>query len=204
MSDPVTAARQSEEQGRMPFIYIQEFETRYDPQPDGSQKASDWVTWGKKGVSNPATTSEKISRLQKSPDNPIWQVIEPAYKRWKDNQTADVLGTPLVAWPGASKELVKALAPVNIRSVEDLALMEDSAIMKLAIPNLRKLQGSARAFLKAQESTAGVAAENAKLKETVDHQAQELAELKELVAALAADRETDEPKRRGRPPKVAA
>lgn len=203
--DPVMEAKRREDADRMPFIAIEEFWIEYEPQPDGSQKPVEKVRWAKKGVQNASTTQEKIVRLQKYPDNPIWQVIEPYYTRWKAGQSAPVDGVPLEAWPGATPHLVKALAPANIRSVEDLARMEDSAISRLAIPNLRQYQKNARAYLEALKSTSGVAAENAKLKEIVDHQARELAELKALVTGMV-EKEDEEPapvkRGPGRPRKV--
>jgi len=207
--DPVMEAKRREESDRLPFIVVQEFYVEYEPQPDGSQKPVEFVRWAKKGVQNPAVTVEKIARLQKFPENEIWQVIRPIYERWKAGQAAPVDGVPLAAWPGATPQLVKALEPANIRSVEDLARMEDSAIARLAIPNLRQKQKDARAYLDAMKSTAGVAAENAKLKEVVEHQAKELAELKALVTSMAADKGinlVDEPEKRrpGRPRKVEA
>jgi len=207
LSDPLTLAKQREEQDRLPFIAVQEFRTEFKEGPNGTQIPFDVVAWVKKGTQNPAVTEEKVSRLEKYPDNPIWQVIAPIYKRWKEGQDAPIDGTPLAAWPGATPQLVKALSSVNVRSVEDLARMEDSAIMKIAWPNLRDKQKQARAYLDAQISTAGVAAENAKLKEEVEFLREEMAALR---AALEAEPEedvqavTEQPRRRGRPPKIAA
>lgn len=206
MSDPVTEALRREEQDRLPFIAVQEFRTEYKTLPDGKVEPYDMVAWVKKGTQNPAVTEEKVARLQKYPDNPIWQVVRPLYERWKAGQTSPIDGTPLAAWPGATPQLVKALEPANIRSVEDLARMEDSAIMRIALPGLREKQKHARSFLEAQVATSGVASENVKLKETADAQAKRIAELEEAVQALAAQQNIDiaEPRRRGRPPKEAA
>lgn len=204
MSDPITLAQQREEADRLPFIAVQEFRIDYVPQPDGSMKPVEWVAWVKKGTQNPSVTEEKISRLMKSPDNIIWQVIEPYYKRWKQGQTDPIEGTPLAAWPGATPQLVKALEPANIRSVEDLAKMEDSAISKLSIPRLREMQKQARAFLEAQANTAPVAAENAKLREIVETQSKQIEELKQAIERWSQpeDDAPPMPKRRGRPPKI--
>lgn len=205
MSDVVEEIKRQEERERLPFIAPQDFWIDYEVKADGTRKEVEWVRWIKKGTSNPATTEEKVIRLQRDPTNLIWQVLEPYYKRWKENQSAPVDGTPLAAWPGATPQLVKALEGVNIRSVEDLTMMEDSAISRVSIPGLREKQKLARAFLEAQKSTAGVASENAKLKETVESQAKELAELRQLVTDLAARdgvKVVEEPKRGpGRPRK---
>jgi hypothetical protein len=202
--DPIAEAKDREQRERLPFIAVTEFNTKYEPQPDGSQKPVDWVSWVKKGTQNPAVMEEKVSRLLKFPQNPLTIVIGPIYERWKKNQSAPVDGTPLAAWPGATPSLVKALEPLNIRSVEDLALMEDSAIMKVSIPGLREKQKQARSYLEAQKSTAGVAAENLKLKEQLEAQASEIAELRAAVEALAEKDVAPIKRGPGRPPKQQA
>jgi hypothetical protein len=199
--DPVSAAKQVEEAGRLPFISVQEFWVEYEPQIDGSMKEVEFVKWAKKGATNPATTVEKVARYKKYPDNLEWQVIKPSYERWKAGQESPIDGTPLAAWPGATPQLVKALTPANIRSVEDLAQMEDSAISKLAIQNLRRLRQDARAFLEAQKSTAQVSGEVVKLRNENEALKARVDELIKAVEALADD-EPEKP-RRGRPPKAA-
>ncbi len=200
MIDPIGEAKAREERERAPFIAITEFRTDYKTLASGEVEPYDIVAWVKKGQQNPAVMEEKVSRLLKFPQNPLTQIIAPAYKRWKDNQSAPVDGTPLAAWPGATPSLVKALEPLNIRSVEDLALMEDSSLQKVSIPRLRDMQKQARAYLEAQKSTAGVAAENLKLKERVEAQASEIAELRAAVNALAEKQgEQSEKRKPGRP-----
>lgn len=191
--DAAELAKRQEDQDRTPFIFVREFKVEYEPKPDGTFKEVEWVAWGKKGVQNPSITNEKIATLQKYPDNPIWGVIKPAYEHWKNGQKEVVDGTPLSAWSGISPELKKVLEPANIRSVEDLAKMEDSAIQRLGVPNLRRKQQEARSFLEAQRSTSGVAAENLKLREMVESLTSQVNELRAAI-------ETDAPegkKRRG-------
>ncbi len=200
--DPVQAARQQEDLDRLPFIIPVEFYHKYVPQDDGSIRQDEWVRWKKKGATHGHEVPEKISRLMKNPDNLIWQVIKPYYEKWKDGQTSPVDGTPLEAWPGAEKSLVAVLNSVNIRSIEDFARLEDSAMMKLNIPGLREKQGRARAFIEAQKTTAGVAGEISKLRDENEKKDRALAEMQEQIAALTAAMEAPEPKRRGRPPKV--
>jgi len=191
--DAAELARRQEEQDRTPFIFVREFKIEYEPKPDGTFKEVEWVAWGKKGVQNPSITNEKISTLQKYPDNPIWGVIKPFYEQWKKGQEAVVDGTPLSAWSGITPELKKVLEPANIRSVEDLAKMEDSAIQRLGVPNLRRKQQEARSFLEAQRSTSGIAAENLKLKEQVEAL---MAQVTELRAAVEADAPDDKKRRK--------
>ena len=169
MLDPVMVAKQSEQQARLPFIAPEEFWIDYQLQDDGTQKAIEMVRWIKKGMQTPATVVEKISRLSKTGKNgqcaPEWTVLKPYYDNWKQGQSEPINGTPLGAWPGCTPQLIKVLNSVNIRSVEDLAEMEDSAIQKIAVPALRDKQKLARTFLEAQKATAHVSKELLELRE---------------------------------------
>ena len=136
------------------------------------------MTWLKKGQQNPSTIECKVVRMPKFYALE-WQVLEPHYKRWKEGQTAPIDGTPLAAWPGATPQLVKALEPFNIRSLEDLTRMEDASVSRIAIPGLRGKIQHAKAFLEAQATTSGVSAEVAKLRE-------ENAWLRDEIAAIKA------------------
>lgn len=207
--DAAQAALKSEQEARLPFIVPEEFWVDYEPQPDGSQKPVEWVRWVKKGMQNPATCVEKVSRISKVKDGnvaPEWMVLKPYYEKWKAGEDAPINGTPLLAWPGATPQLVKALAPANIRSIEDLAEMEDSAIQRLAVPKLREYQKNARAYLEIQKTTFAVSGEVAKLRDDLEHQRRENAELRALIEQYAIKKEQDDPapKRRGRPPKTEA
>ena len=199
----IAAVQKQEREERLPFIAVEEIYVDYQPQDNGTMKEVEWVRWVKKGMQTPATCIEKISRLSKNKDNPIWQVIKPTYDAWKSGQVAQIVGTPLAAWPGATPAMVKALAPCNIRSVEDLAEMEDSAIQKIAIPGLREKQKQAKAFLEAQKTTALVSSEVVKLRDENASLKRDIDELKDLIEKHVIKTEaSDQPKRRGRPPKI--
>ncbi len=208
--DPATARAVAENEGRLPFIAPEEFWTDYELQSDGTQKAVEMVRWVKKGMQTPATVVEKVSRMSKTgpqgQHSPEWTVLKPYYDNWKKGEAAPVNGTPLAAWPGATPQLVKALTPANIRSVEDLAEMEDSAIQRLAIPGLRDKQKQARAFLEAAKTTAVVSGEVVKLRDALESRDREIAELKDLIEkhVIKKEQEGEEPRRKpGRPRKVA-
>ena len=177
-------------------IHPIEFWTDYQPGPSGDMAPADWVRWVKKGVSNGATTEDKIARVQKH-DPAVWAVVEAHYNAWKRGQDAPVNGIPLDAAPFMTREMVKVLAQYHIRSIEDLANAEDAGLGKLNIPGIRATRDKARAFLDAQRNVAGVAGELAALREMV---AQMQAERDEALQtadtmAMAAGKP-----RRGRPP----
>ncbi len=181
-------------------IHPVEFWTDYTTTPAGDVVPVDWVRWVKKGVSNGATTEDKVERVRKH-DPIVWGVIGRFYDAWKEGQGAPVVGTPLDALPFMSREVVKVLAQVHIRSAEDLVNGEDAALARLNIAGIRGLRDKARAYLDAAANTAGVAAELAALREEVKRLAAERDEASQTAdaLALAAGRP-----RRGRPPNVAA
>lgn len=195
---------------RLPSIVPILFWKEYDPQPDGSVREIEKVEWSRRGTAN-ATTVEKISRLAKKQingdQNPIWLALKPYYESWKDGQETPIDGTPLAAWPGATPQLVKALEPYHVRSIEDLANLTDGTMARVPVPGIRGFRDTAKAYVAAASTTAPVAGELAALREKTSNYESRIAELEELVKSLAADKGVDvadEPKRRGRPPKAAA
>lgn len=202
--DIIGMATQEEKEGRLPFIAPEEFYHQYVPQADGSMKTVEWVRWIKKGSRNPTSVPMRWRDLERNPQDPIYLVLKPYYDGWKAGQTTPVNGTPLAAWPGATPQLVKVLEQVNIRSVEDLAEMEDSAIGRLSIPSLRDKQKQARAYIEARKNTAHIAGELNDLREKLAQRDNEIAELRGLIErhAVQTDSESREPRPRGRPRKI--
>lgn len=198
------------ETDRLPSIVPLNFWKEYEPQPDGSIKEIEMVEWVRKGTQN-ATTIEKITRMSKKDINgnvnPNWIAIKPFYDGWKSGQEAPVNGTPLAAWPGATPQLVKALEPYHIRSVEDLADLTDGTMARVPLPGIRGIRENAKAYVAALSTTAPIAGEVATLREQNANYESRINELEALVRSLAADKGIDvtEAKRGpGRPRKVAA
>lgn len=181
-------------------IHPVEFWTDYTPGTNGLVVAVDWVRWVKKGVTNGATTEDKVARVRRH-DVAIWAVLGRFYDAWKEGQVAPITGTPLDAAPFMTREIVKVLAGVHIRSVEDLANGEDASLAKLNIPGIRGLRDKARAYLDSQANLAGVVEELAALREEVVRAKAEAAEATRTADAMA---EVAGKPRRGRPPNVAA
>lgn len=152
-----------------------EFWTEYTGE-GADLKAADWVRWVKKGDSMRPTVAEKVTRLKKGMlGEEIWAVIKPYYDRWKEGQDAPIIGMPLEAAPFATKEMVRVLGQVEIRSVEDLANAEEAALNKLPIPGILGMRAKAKALLDARANLAPVS--------------QELAELREQVQAMRKERD---------------
>lgn len=195
IGDPVAAAKQSEADGRLPFIYPEEFYNEYRTLDDGSQKIIEWVRIAKKGTSgNAPAWPERIKDLQRNPENPTWQVLRPYYERWKAGQSAPVNGTPLEAWL-ADAPLIKVLNGVNIRSVEDFSEISESDLRKLSIPGVLEKQKRARAFLEAQKSTSAVSSELAALRSENEMLKANIGELRALIEQHSIKRKPGRPRK---------
>jgi len=84
-----------------------------------------------------------------------WEhIVKPAYDAWKAGQELPEHGTPLAAWPGVTKEQVEFLRKMAIKSVEDLAAINEATIAKLPFPNARKLPETAKSFLDGRDKAA--------------------------------------------------
>ncbi len=182
-----------------PFIAVREFWTDYITK-NGEMIAEDWVSWVKKGQSIQDEMRSKIKYMAKYYCLE-WGYIEPFYKAWKANEDAPVDGTPISAWPGSNKQMVKVLGQVNIRSIDDFCDMEDSALAKLAMPGLRTKQRECRIFREAQKNAAPQAEKITKLEDENEVLRLQLAEMKQMVEGLAAQTEKRGP---GRPRKEEA
>lgn len=187
---------------RVPSIVPLEFRIEYLPQTDGTIKEVEIVEYTRKG-SQGATTPARIEHLQRGGgQDPVWLVLKPYYDNWKAGKTAPIDGTPLAAWPGATPQLVKALEPYHMRSVEDLANLTDATLDKVPVPSLRAFRIQAKAYVDAQKTTAVVARDLAAKDTKIAEQDREIAELKELVQAIAAKQgitlTDDKPAKRGR------
>jgi hypothetical protein len=185
--DMIAQVQQQEvDEREKPFIAITGFVTDAVIKDDGTTDLQDVVTWVKKGQSV-QNEQRGLIRLMPKYNSQEWSYIEPFYKAWKANEAAPVNGTPLAAWPGATPAMIKILGNVNIKTVEDFCLMEDSAISKLAMPGLRDKQRICRQFLESMRNIAPQAAKLAKMEEEnellrlrLDEQAKQI---EQLVAA---------------------
>lgn len=115
-----------------------------------------------------------------------WAVIQPAYEAWRSGQALPENGTPLAAWAGVTPEMVEHLRRMHVRTVEDVAEMKDADTRKLPFPTATKLPELAKAYLSGRTSAA---------------KDEELAAMRERMAALEAALEVPEKRGPGRPRK---
>ena len=216
------------DQGKEAVAAIQptRFFLKYSQDPNDPNKliAREWVEWAKKGVTIPATVVERIDKIEKGakratePDDEHaakWRAIKPYYDNWKAGGEADAItnGTPLAIWPGVSRDVVEALKPFRIYTVEDLSTAKDDIMNRVPDPNIVRYRDRARKYLATKDIAIAVREQDdtaAKLKEAMEqiailqkaHADAEKArrdtekELEEAVPAVA--------RKRGRPAKAEA
>lgn len=124
--------KQSEREGR----YVAIDEDRVTVRQIGSNdsvvfKVETWLQQNKMDVSQ--------GRL-----NPMHAAhYEQSYKMWKAGQELPVTGTPIKTWPVLSPSQVGALLAIHVRTVEDLATLNDEGLKRVgmgAIDLKRKAQ----------------------------------------------------------------
>lgn len=197
---------------RIPNVFPR-FEIRQRENPELTAKNGyatfddvEWCVMVRKGSG--AETPERVSRLMK--DKELWPHVEPHYRAWKEKREAPTDGFPLEQWPGCTRAQVDTLRQLNIRSVEDVAGMNDAAMQRFGM-GASTLRQKARAWLDTAkqkglvaEEVAGLRAENAAKDERIAQLEEDMAELR---AALDEMRPRGTPEdtamapRRGRPPK---
>jgi hypothetical protein len=163
----------------------------------GEPREVHMVEWVKKGT-NGATTCEKVARSFK--DGAMKDIIEPAYKSWLKGQEEPTDGTPLSAWPGVNPAQADRLKALHLRTVEDVAGMNDADMNRVGMGALA-LRDKARAFVAAKKDTAPLAEAMAKKDAEIAELRAQLAEVTDTMDKLAA---ANNMPRRGRPPKAEA
>lgn len=115
-----------------------------------------------------------------------------SYEAWKKGQEIPVDGMPLKNWSLITPAQLKNLLHLGLRSVEDVAGMNEEGMRRYGMGGL-DLKTRAAAFLKAQSGPGKVAAENSSLKvklgeleQTVASQQEKIAELEQALALRKA------------------
>lgn len=196
-------------------VLIHRFYTVFedDPKKPGQTRARDMVEYGPIGQAGRTHVCERIdvlSRVQKvSGVNPsvqaariMWDFIRPRYEAWKANQELPETGTPLAAWNHLTQAQAEILRVNGVRSVDDVALLTDTHIHRIPIPNLRSIIEAAKKFIDSKDVnkfTAQMAAKD----EMIAALTQRVDQLAQMVADQQAGDRAEAPRRRGRPPKEA-
>lgn len=112
-----------------------------------------------------------------------WEMIEPAYRAWKNNEELPIKGTPLQLWPLLRREHVAALLPFGIKTVEDVASMPTAVEQRIKLPNVGELRAQAKAFI-ANQATAANAKKNAERDAKFEEMEKTLSGMGEFLASI--------------------
>lgn len=147
--------------------------------PPGSKDSlervvSDWFPYLKKEVQDGRFPREWLAQL------------EEGYKAWKEGREIPVEGTPIANWPILSPAQVKTLQSIHIRSVEELATANETALSAIGMGG-RSLKQRAIDWIEAKSGTGALGAK-------LDALSAEVANLKMENEKLRADKAAKEAK----------
>ena len=128
------------------------------------------------------------------------------YKAFKNNMEAPLDGTPLSEWPLLTVSRIKELQALNIKTVEALAELRDSALGRVGMGG-RELQNQAIAFIESAKDAGHatrLAAELTKRDDTIEMMGKQIEELSDAMDALKAGGDETPKRKPGRPKKAAA
>jgi hypothetical protein len=189
-----------ESSGKVGVRFLRAFTATSINEKTGEAKSRDRVEYCAPGMAHIAKTAEYVSILKK--DRVLWPALEPHYNAWKSNNEIPESGTPLAAWAGCTSEEAETLRTYAVRTVEDVAALQDSMIQRIPLPGMRAKRDMAQRFL--------ASADSRKFEQSLAEKDQELADLRaklDNLADMMAERldEAEAPKRGpGRPRKEAA
>jgi hypothetical protein len=138
--------------------------------------------------------------------------IGKAYDAWKTGQEAPINGTPLAAWNGLTPEQAEIFRARSIRTVEEIASLNEATRAHIPLPNLSSIVSAAKRFVDSADQTRFAAALADKEKQidelrvgNVDRDEQinaliaKVNQLAELVTATQAPVSEDEQPQRRKP-----
>lgn len=187
-----------------PSIIVHGFKTTYEKsltEPGKRDRAVDWVTYSPTHSALFSQITERVdwlrpdaSRIKNDDEGKKidflrhrWEMIDRAYRAWKEGHEIPVDGTPLGAWPGINTAQADVFRSLGIKSVEQIATMTDSMIGRVQLPGVRDLQKQASAFLEATDRSSSA-------NRMTELEAQNAALAERLEAAMALLEEQTKPK----------
>lgn len=133
-----------------------------------------------------------ISQLTKPVANVTQEHIDrwpDQYKQFKAGQEMSVSGVPLEQWPILKRAQVLELKHLGFLTVEQVANMNDHAIQRIGMGGLR-LKQLAQSYLDdevAQAELAKTTAENARLKQQVSEQGEQIKQMSAMLERVSDD-----------------
>jgi hypothetical protein len=166
----------------------------------GKMISRDWVEYGPPGELDRSLTSRPISEIQAivpsqgsydptaDAQYAFAQYVLQHYEAWKKGKALPIDGTPLEAWNGLTQEEVEALHSSGIRTVEEIANMNEQAMTGAKVARMREKKVLAARFLEASNQNALAAdreADKAQLADMRERMAQQDALIAELTRGKA-------------------
>ena len=200
-----------------PTIIVHGFEVSYEINPETKKRDREvvWVNYSPAHSALLSQTRERVdfmdpSRLKIEHDDENgakkvaflryrWEQIERALKAWREGHEIPVDGTPLAAWPGLNVAQAGVFRALGIKSVEQIAAMNDAMMNRVQLPGVRDIIAQAKAFLESSDRNA-----TASRLTSLEAQNIELAERLEAAMALLEDKTAPDKRGPGRPRKEIA
>lgn len=110
-----------------------------------------------------------------------------SYQRWKDGQEIPLEGTPIKGWPILSPAQTELLIRLGIRTVEELAVINDEVRTRVGMGAMA-LKQKAQSWLSQAQDKGPLTMQMAAVQATNDRLEMQLAKLTEHIEALQADR----------------
>ena len=109
-----------------------------------------------------------------------------SYERWKSGQELPLEGTPIKTWPVISPAQVEALVRVGLRTVEDLASLNDEGLRKIGMGAV-ELRQKAKAWMAAAQDKGKLTQDMTALQRTNEQLHNTVATLTAKMEALQAE-----------------
>lgn len=91
----------------------------------------------------------------------IWNDMLPEYEAWKEGKEVPDTGTPLAVWTQLTHEDAEVLRQSGIRTVEEVAGLNDNSVSRIRLPNIHDLRKLAKMFLDNRQAEVATAKEQA-------------------------------------------
>lgn len=177
-------------------VHVIEFTT----ETGANGETYDMVHYAGSGDALFASTWARVADFQARNGRPVgeqaeivWSFIEPAYKAWKEGLEIPENGTPLAAWGGMGSQQIKAFRRAGLKTIEDVAEMNDTVMGRIQMPNVRSYRDQAKTYLEGRDT-----AELAKQISARDDQMRVMqAEMEKMRAAMANYQNTNKPEAKG-------
>lgn len=115
---------------------------------------------------------------------PEWlDLYKDAYSRWKSGEEIPENGTPIKGWSALSPAQTETIIRAGIRTVEDLAVVNDEGLRRLGMGG-RDLANKAKSWLSTASDTGKIALQNAQLEKENANLKVTVESLEEKVAIL--------------------